>query len=96
MPKTQQGWRQLHGWIAHSVRFIWKGHELLALLKHLKENPTQTSWKSFLDQLQNSFLQCGLLPQGNTVWTIITDASKIGWGAVLLVGKQVIQRAHGL
>ena len=56
MPKTQQGWCQLHGWIAHSARFIWKGHELLALLKHLKGNPTQNGWKSFLEQLKNSFL----------------------------------------
>ena len=29
-------------------------------------------------------------------FTVITDASKIGWGAVLLSGRQIIRCAHGL
>ena len=96
MPTTLQGWRQLFGWLAHLARFIWWGHELLRQAKALQKSPSSPLWQQFLSQLQRSFLRVSLPSPTTRSWTLVTDASKSGWGAVLIVGRTVVRCAHGL
>ena len=97
MPTTQLGWRQIRGWLAHSARFIWQGHQVLAALKAVQDHPSSEQWRYFLSLLHRSFIRC-TIPDIASLgsFTVLTDASKLGWGAVLLVGRKIIRCAHGL
>ena len=95
MPTTQKGWRQLAGWVNHSLRFLLRGHHTLSLLHQVRANPSNTVWRQFLTSLQASFLRC-YLPTPSCSYTIISDASKAGWGALLLQGSRIIRCASGL
>ena len=95
MPRTQKGWRQLAGWVNHSLRFLWHGHHTLDLLQQVKRSPTPLLWRRFLSTLQASFVRCSL-PTPLCSYTVITDASKVGWGALLLQGSNIIRCAAGL
>ena len=48
-----------------------------------------------MTSLQASFLRC-YLPTPSYSYTIISDASKAGWGALLLQGSRIIRCASGL
>jgi len=96
MPTTQTGWRQIRGWLNHSARFIWRGHLVLAALRDVQAQPSQAGWRHFLSLLRRHFIRCAVPSASPGTFTIITDASKLGWGAVLLVGRRVVRCAHGL
>ena len=97
MPTTQTGWRQIRGWLNHSARFIWKGHLVLAALQQVQAHPSPEGWRHFLSLLRHHFIRCAIPSQFSSgAFTVITDASKLGWGAVLLVGRRIIRCAHGL
>ena len=94
-PTTQHGWRQLVGWVNHSLRFLWRGHHTLALLQQVRTTPTTPLWRQFLHSLHESFICC-VLPTSSCAFTVITDASKVGWGVLLLQGSRIIRCASGL
>ena len=97
MPTTQLGWRRVRGWLAHSARFIWHGHHVMAALQAVQLHPSPERWRRFLTQLSRSFIRCAI-PGTHTPgsFTVVTDASKSGWGAILLLGKRIVRCAHGL
>ena len=97
MPTSQTGWRNIRGWLNHSARFIWKGHLVLTALREVQARPSQEGWRHFLSLLRRHFIRCAIpsLPSPGA-FTVITDASKIGWGAVLLAGRRIIHCSHGL
>ena len=97
MPTTQTGWRQIRGWLNHSARFIWRGHLVLAALQAVQARPLQEGWRYFLSLLRRHFIRCALPSQSSPgAFTVITDASKLGWGAVLLASRRIIRCTHGL
>ena len=97
MPTTRLGWRQVRGWLAHSARFIWQGHRVLAMLQDIQAHPSLEQWRRFLSLLRCSFIRCAVptAPSPDS-FIVLTDASKLGWGAVLLVGRRIVRCAHGL
>ena len=97
MPMTQSGWRQIRGWLNHSARFIWRGHQVLAALRAVQTRPSLDRWRKFLSLLRRHFVRCAVPSTiSSESFTVITDASKIGWGAVLLAGRRIVRCAHGL
>ena len=85
------------GWLAHSARFIYQGHQLLTQLKWLRQTPNRQGWQSFLRCLQNSFVKNEFFrsSEGHQ-FRVLSDASSQGWGAILLQGTKVIRCASGL
>ena len=97
MPTTQSGWRQIRGWLNHSARFIWRGDQVLVALREVQAHPSLSRWRQFLSLLRHHFIRCAIpSTTSSRSFTVITDASKLGWGAVLLAGRRVIRCAHGL
>ena len=80
----------------HSARFIWRGHIILTALREVQAQPSQEGWQRFLSLLCHHFIRCAVPSASSHACTVITDASRIGWGAVLLVGHRVVRCAHGL
>ena len=62
----------------------------------VQTQPSQAGWRHFLLLLHRHFICCAIPSAFPSTFTIITDASKLGWGAVLLVGRRVVRCAHGL
>ena len=97
MPTTQTGWRKIRGWLNHSARFIWKGHLVLTALREVQARPSQEGWRHFLSLLCHHFIRCAIPSHSSSgAFTVVTDASKLGWGAVLLAGRRIIRCSHGL
>ena len=97
MPTTQSSWCQIRGWLNHSARFIWRGHQVLAALREVQTRPSSDRWRKFLSLPQHHFVRYAVpstIPSES--FTVIIDAGKIGWGAVLLAGRRIVRCAHGL
>ena len=60
MPTTQFGWRRVRGWLAHSARFIWQGHQVLAALQAVQAHPSPAQWRRFLSLLRRNLIQCAV------------------------------------
>ena len=85
------------GWLAHSARFLYQGHRLLGQLQRLRTSPSVEGWRRFLARLQASFVKNAFfIQEGARRFTILSDASSQGWGAVLVQGSRVIRCASGL
>ena len=79
MPTTQLGWRQIRGWLAHSARFIWQGHQVLAALQAVQDHPSLEQWRHFFSLLHCNFIRCtipDIASPGSFI--VFTDASKLG------------------
>ena len=97
MPTTQMGWRQIRGWLNYSARFIWRGDLVLIALQRVQAQPLLEGWCHFLSLLHRYFVRCALPSRSSTdAFTVVTDASKLGWGAVLLAGRRIVRCTHGL
>ena len=58
--------------------------------------PSAAKWEQFLAKLQSHFLRCHLPSQNTNSWLIYSDASKLGWGAILIADGHVVRCASGL
>lgn len=96
MLSTQQGWRRVQGWLAHSSCFIWRGHHVLSAFAAVRRSPSVSHWRAFLSLLRHHFVHCVLPASASHAFTVLTNASKEGWRAVLLSGRQVVRCASGL
>ena len=76
MPTTQSGWRQIRGWLNHSARFIWRGHQVLEALREVQAHPSLDRWRHFLSLLRHRFIRCAI-PSSTFLgpFTVVTDAS---------------------
>ena len=70
---------------------------MLAALREVQAHPSMNRWRHFLSLLRRHFVRCAM-PSSTSFesFTVVTDASKLGWGAVLLAGQRIVRCAHGL
>lgn len=97
MPTTQTGWHKIWGLLNHWVRFIWKGQLVMTALREVQAWASQEGWRHFFSLLHHNFIRYAIpFHSSPSAVLVVTDASKIGWGAILLADRTIFWCSHGL